>query len=213
MTTETQKANQPDALEAKAPTRRWVRLGFYIVILHGLASEGLFQGSCAAAQQATPRSSPATATTRQGTNPGDGGDLATIIQSRSTNTRAYNVVIHNDGSATAEISGASPASGNPPARSQRFPPGTIDTHALRSLITKVGDVSRIPIGFCMKSASFGTTTTISYAGGNSGDLQCIRQQASAGEQALLQASKELGKFVQTTLNQLKIDTRRAIPNQ
>ena len=33
------------------------------------------------------------------------GILATITQSRSTNTRGYKVVIHDDGSATAEISG------------------------------------------------------------------------------------------------------------
>jgi hypothetical protein len=48
--------------------------------------------------------------------------LATIIQSRSTNTRAYKVVIHNDGSATAEISGASFGLRIEPPRSQQFPP-------------------------------------------------------------------------------------------
>jgi hypothetical protein len=55
------------------------------------------------------------------------GNLATIIQSRSTNTRGYKVVIRNDGSATAEISGGSSAFRIEPPRSQQFPPGTIDT--------------------------------------------------------------------------------------
>lgn len=214
MTTEAQKANQPHRVEAEALTRRWgLILGLYMVILNLLASEGLLQSSSAAARQATSPSSPATATAAQETKPGAGGDLATIIQSRSTNTRAYNVVIHNDGSAAVEFSGAGHISSNAPAQSQQFPPGTIDTHRLRSLLAQIGDVSRIPIGFCAKSASFGTTTRISYAGKKSGDLQCVQQQASGGDPALLQASQELGKFVRMILNQLKIDARRVIPNQ
>jgi hypothetical protein len=79
---------------------------------------------------------------------------------------------------------------------------------LRRLLTGIGDVSRIPTGVCPKSVSFGTRTQIEYAGKTSGDLQCIRQQASGGDQALLQASEDLGRFVRTTLSQLKIDDRR-----
>jgi hypothetical protein len=52
-----------------------------------------------------------------------------------------------------------------------------------------------------------------YAGKTSGDLQCIRQQASGGDQALLQASEDLGRLVQTTLSQLKITDRRIISTQ
>jgi hypothetical protein len=91
---------------------------------------------------------------------------------------------------------------------REFPPGTIDTRKLRRLLTEVVDVSRIPTGGCAKSASFGTRTQIAYAGKTSGDLQCIRQQASGGDQALLQASEDLGRFVQTTLSQLKISDGR-----
>ncbi len=141
------------------------------------------------------------------------GILATIIQSRSTNTRAYKVVIHNDGSATAEISGASSYLRIEPPRSQQFPPGTIDTKTLRRLLTEIGDVSRIPTGSCPKSVSFGTRTQIEYAGKTSGDLQCIRQQASDSDQALLQASENLGRFVRTTLGQLKINDRRVSSTQ
>ena len=136
--------------------------------------------------------------------------LATITQSSSTNTRGYKVVIHNDGSAAAEIGGAEFAS--PTGRSQEFPPGTIDTETLRRLLTRIGDVSKIPTGGCAKSVSFGTRTQITYASKTSGDLQCIRQQGSDGDQASLQAAEDLGKFIQTILGQLKINDRRG-PNR
>jgi len=197
MTTEEQKTNS--AVEPEAPTRVWL-LALAPCLL---VSAGFLQSSPAAPQQAIPPASQVTATAGQETKPGAGGDLATIIQSRCTNFLGYNVVVHNDGSATVEIRGGT----------QQFPPGTIDTTTLRGLLTKIGDVSKIPTGVCMKSASFGTTTKIAYAGRTSGDLQCLQQQASGGDPALLQASQDLAKFVLTTRNQLKIDTRRVIPNQ
>jgi len=117
-------------------------------------------------------------------------------------------VISNDGSATAEIRGASSALRTEPSRSQQFPPGAIDTKTLRRLLTEIGDVSKIPTGGCAKSVSFGTRTQITYGSKTSGDLQCIRQQASNSDQAPQQASEDLGRFVQTTLGQLKINDRR-----
>jgi len=150
----------------------------------------------------------ATPVAGQETEHGVEGNLATILQSGSTNTRAYKVVIHNDGSATADISGAPVIQKSEPARSQQFPPGTINTKTLRRLLAEIGDVGKIPTGSCAKSASFGTRTQITYAGKTSGDLQCVRQQASGGDEAPLQASKKLSKFVQTTLSQLKVNDRR-----
>jgi hypothetical protein len=144
----------------------------------------------------------------QETKPGAGDILTVITESRSTNTRGYKVVIHNDGSAIAEIGSASFAGRTEPPESQQFPPGTIDTKTLRRLLTEIGDVSRIPTGGCAKSVSFGTRTQITYAGKTSGDVQCIRQQSSEGHEAQLQAAEDLGSFVQTTLGQLKIDDRR-----
>lgn len=176
--------------------------------LMALALAGLVHSSPAAPQKAASSPGQATAGAGQQTEPSGAGDLATIIQSGSTNTRAYTVVIHNDGSATAEIGGAGFGLRPEPPRSQQFPPGTIDTKALRRLLTKVGDVSRIPTGNCVKSVSFGTRTQISYAGRSSGDLQCIRPQASASDPALLQASQELSRFVQATLGQLRIHSMR-----
>jgi len=167
----------------------------------------------AAQQTITPENNQATATAEQETKQGVEGILATITQSRSTNTRGYKVVIRNDGSATAEIGDASFGLRTEPSRSQQFPPGTIDTKMLQRLLTEIGDVSRIPTGGCAKSVSFGTRTEITYAGKTSGDLRCIRPQASDADQAPLKASEDLGRFVQTTLGQLKINERRIGSNQ
>ncbi|MGB7281011.1 MAG: hypothetical protein WBE13_02020 [Candidatus Acidiferrum sp.] len=151
------------------------------------------------------------ATAKQET--GDTGILATITQSRSTNTLGYRIVIHVDGSATAEIGGANSALRSEPSRSQQFPAGAVDTKTLRRLLTEIGDVSKIPTGRCAKSVSFGTRTHVTYAGRTSGDLQCIRQQASNGDQAPLQACEDLGRFVRKMLGQLKINDRRIGSNE
>jgi hypothetical protein len=165
----------------------------------------------AASQQATtPEGQQPAPTTQQQTDQDAEGVLAVITQSRSTNTRGYKVMIHNDGSATAEIEGASFAGRIEPPRSQQFPAGTIDTKTLRRLLTEIGDVSSIPIGACAKSVSFGTRTQITYEGKTSGDLQCIRRQSPDGQQVSPPAAEELGRFVQTTLAQLKINDRRLV---
>jgi hypothetical protein len=177
-----------------------------------LVFAGLLPSSSAAGQRAiTPENRQVTATAEQET--GAKGILATITQSRSTNTLGYRILIYNDGSATAEIAGASSALRTEPSRSQAFPPGAIDTKTLRRLLAEIGDVSKIPTEGCAKSASFGTRTQITYASKTSGDLQCIRPQASDGDQAPQQASGDLGRFVKTTLGQLKINDRRIGSNQ
>jgi len=177
-----------------------------------LVFAGLLPSNPAAAQQAiTPENHQATATAEQETSVK--GILATITQSRSTNTLGYRIVIYSDGSATAEIGGARSALRTEPSRSQQFPPGAIDTKTLRRLLTEIGDVSKIPTGGCAKSVSFGTRTQITYASKTSGDLQCIRQQASDGDQAPQQASEDLRRFVRTTLCLLKINDRRIGSNQ
>ena len=177
-----------------------------------LVFAGLLQCGTAASQQAIPpENTQATATAEQKTDVK--GILATVIQSRSTNTLGYRIVIYDDGSTIAEIGGAISALRTEPSRTQQFPPGAIDTKTLRRLLTEIGDVSKIPTGGCAKSASFGTRTQITYGSKTSGDLQCIRPQASDGDQAPQQASEDLGRFVKTTVGQLKINDRRIGSNQ
>jgi len=135
--------------------------------------------------------------------PKAGRTLATIIQSGSTNTRPYRVTIRKDGSATVELGG----SNAPP--SKELPAGTVDAKTLRQLLRAVHDVTKIPAGRCAKSASFGTSTQIAYAGKTSGDLQCIQAGTSAeADNSKLQSSQELGKFVQATLQELKVNASR-----
>lgn len=122
------------------------------------------------------------------TTQGVDGGLATI--SVSSNACTYNVVIQNDGSATAGICFKTHAL----AERREFPAGTIDTKGLLSLLTAIGDVSRIPTG----------ATEIWYAGKTSGNLQSIPRQASGGDEALLQASNALAGFLQKTLDELKL---------
>src|SRR5208337_2774827 len=66
----------------------------------------------------------------QQTKPVVAGDLATILQSGSTNSRGYSVVIHNDGSATSVFIGTTDAM----AEKREFPAGTVDTKTLRQLL-------------------------------------------------------------------------------
>ncbi len=123
------------------------------LLLWVLAFARLPPSNRAAAQQViTPENHQATATAKQERKQGAPDILATITRSRSTNSRGYEVVIRNDGSATAEIGGSSFALRTEPSRSQQFPPGTIDAKALRRLLTEIGDVSKIPTGGCPKSA-------------------------------------------------------------
>jgi hypothetical protein len=184
--------------------------GLARTIPFALAFAGLLQTSTAIGQQPLAPATPAVAAGQE-TRPGTQAIFATILQSGSTNSRAYKVAIHNDGSATVEFNDPGADSrGEPP---QQFPQGTIDIGTLRLLLTEIGDVSRIQTGGCAKSASFGTRTQISYAGKTSGDLQCILHEALGGDQVLLDSSEDLGRFVQSILSQLKVDSRRIVLNR
>jgi hypothetical protein len=208
MSIETDKVSKRGAVGQEAPTRRWLfGLGLHLAALNLLASAGLLPCSPVASQKAT--ASQAT-TADQETKPGVAGDVVTIIQSDSTNTIGYNLVIRSDGSAAGMVINSSTRA---VVVRREYPPGTIDAKKLQRLLTAIGDVSKIPIGVCMKSASFGTTTKISYAGKVSGDLQCIPHQGSGGDEALLQSSEDLAAFVRTIQHQLKLDTRSVSPNQ
>ena len=208
MSMETDNVSKRGAVGPEAPIRRWVfGLGLHLAALNLLASAGLLPSSPVASQTATASQ---TAASDQEAKPSVEPDLATIIQSASTNTIGYNLVIHSDGSAAGMDSRGSTRS---LVVRREYPPGTIDTKKLQRLLAAIGDVSKIPIGVCMKSASFETTTKISYAGKVSGNLQCIQHQASGGDEALLQSSGDLAVFVRTIQHQLKLDTRDVTPNE
>ena len=189
--------------------------GLVTTISFALAFAGLLQEGNAGGQQpvapATPAASTGQESKPQESKQGSEGILATILQSGSTNSRAYKVAIHNDGGASVEFNDASSDSRGGPL--QQFPHGTIDVVTLRRLLTEIGDVSKIQTGGCAKSASFGTRTQIGYAGKTSGDLQCVEQTAPAGDQMLLHESEHLARLVLAILVQLKFDDRLIIPNK
>jgi len=186
--------------------------GLTVILLVGISFAVAFAQSDTAATPARQQTTTLEAETAPPTSKAK-NYLATILQSGSTNSRPYRVVILKDGSATAEISGGAPSAlhigAGQSERSQAYPRGTVDTKTLRRLLKQIRDVSKIPNrAACIKSASFGTRTQIEYADKMSGDLQCIGQVGAEGDQKLQQASEELGKFVQTTLTNLNVNGRK-----
>jgi hypothetical protein len=117
-------------------------------------------------------------TTGSTTPPGaDGGVLALIKVSASTNSAEIDVTVYSDGTANRTIGPArnSELDGTP----AMFPPGQPAVVQFLADLVAVGNVAAIPIGQCGKSVSFGTTTTVTAGGKTSGDLQCLSNPTPA----------------------------------
>ncbi len=103
----------------------------------------------------TSNSSTFTVTTFQSLSP------IVIQNSGSTNTSPYTITINTDGSGTLSVNNMA---------SNQFSAGTFGYQTL------VSDIQAVPsLGFsssCMKSASFGTTVTVTFNGQTSGDISC-----------------------------------------
>jgi hypothetical protein len=97
--------------------------------------------------------------------------MAVIEQSASTNRAGYTITISRTGSAEVRI-GAS-------VRTTSVAAATVQ--ALFADLDRAGALGELPVGHCMKSASFGTTTHLVYDGQRSPDLQCPQ---TADERAL-----------------------------
>ena len=99
--------------------------------------------------------------------------LAVITNSGSTNMPGSTLSINTDGSGSLTY-----RKGAQEQRFQRyvdktFAAGTFESSQLANLLAQIQDVSTIPNHNCVKSVSFGSTTTITYQGKNSGDLSCL----------------------------------------
>jgi hypothetical protein len=89
-------------------------------------------------------------------------DNAIIQNSGSTNTSGFTITVWSDGTATASVRGqADHAFTLQPDLRARF---------MRDL--QAASTATAPPRHCMKSASFGTTTTVLWRGWSSHDLQC-----------------------------------------
>jgi hypothetical protein len=116
-------------------------------------------------------------TTGSSTPAADGGVLALIKVSASTNSAEVDVTVYSDGSANRTIGPARNISldGKP----AMFLPGQPAVAQFLADLDAVGNVAAIPIGQCPKSTSFGTTTTVTAGGKTSGDLQCLKSPTAA----------------------------------
>ena len=105
------------------------------------------------------------------------GPLVVITNSGSTNTPGSTLTLNTDGSGSLMYSRDSydmSAVGNSSRFVDKtFPAGTFNVAQLENLLTQIGDVSAIPDHGCIKSISFGSTTTITYLGKTSGDISCL----------------------------------------
>lgn len=97
-------------------------------------------------------------------------DTATIHNSGSTNTAGFTITLWSDGTGTASIAG-----------------GNARTIAIaRDLVAQffsdlyAAQREHAPASRCMKSASFGTTTTVTQNAWQSPDLQCPPFSANMG---------------------------------
>jgi len=120
---------------------------------------------------------------------GGSGPAATIVNSGSTNMPGFRISVERSGIAThtTMARGSQPAKNRnakiPAALLQRF---FADLEGARPL-------SELPAPRCMKSASFGTTLTVEFAGQSTPDLSC-GDGGNAKLQALIQDSGEIVKL-------------------
>jgi hypothetical protein len=92
-----------------------------------------------------------------------GSDAAVIVNSGSTNTPAYRIVVDRSGTATYNTTrGEASASKLPQAVAERF---YKDLDAAKPL-------SGLHAPKCLKSASFGSTLIVEFGGDKSPDLSC-----------------------------------------
>jgi len=126
------------------------------------------------------------------------GLVATLHETASTNSRSIEVSIYGDGSATRTLGpptaseqalGVTELPQDPPP--ENFPPGTAEVEAVLRDLACIGHLSAIHITSCAKSISFGTKTTIEFAGETSGDLQCVDPSPRAT--GLVRAAQQLNQ--------------------
>ncbi len=99
-------------------------------------------------------------------------DGAVIVDSGSTNTPGYRIEVWSDGSATVVVQNRGVTRGAPKAF-------TVANHVASEFFAnlkavRAGNVTGQP---CMKSASFGTTTRVTWHGWTSPDLDCPSDRA------------------------------------
>ncbi|HEV3085857.1 MAG TPA: hypothetical protein VGX96_01435 [Candidatus Elarobacter sp.] len=96
-------------------------------------------------------------------------DEALIVNSGSTNRAGYRLRVYADGWTALQ-------QGDVPVR-KRVPAALVDRFFAD--LKAAGPLSKLPAAHCMKSVSFGSTTSIGYRGVLSPDLSCPSSSPSA----------------------------------
>jgi hypothetical protein len=94
--------------------------------------------------------------------PSAGPNDAVIRNSGSTNTAGYTIVVHPDATAVLDLDGTTAAK----------PIDKPMADAFFATLRAAGPVDKVATGHCMRSASFGSVTTVTFGGKTSGDLGC-----------------------------------------
>jgi hypothetical protein len=118
----------------------------------------------------------------------DGGlVVARIVESPSTNTEGSEFDMYCDGSAVGYTLPRRFGTAPVPPPPYYDPPNTPGVVQCLAALQALGDVSTIAVDHssCPKSASFGTTTTIWFAGKSTPDLQCPHLSPTAAQSAVL----------------------------
>ena len=109
---------------------------------------------------------------------------AVIRNSGSTNIAGYTIVVHQDYSADVALGGAV----------QHKTLGEAQAKWLFAKLKADEPLSSLAVGRCMKSASFGSVTTIAFEGQSTADLSC-----GGGDQV-----RELDRTIGVIVNQLGV---------
>jgi hypothetical protein len=94
-------------------------------------------------------------------------DSAKIVDSGSTNTSGYTIVVQSNGSASVTVQQNATESSSP--KPFTLSQATATRFFADLAAAKKGNATAVP---CMKSASFGTTLRITWQGWTSPDLSC-----------------------------------------
>jgi hypothetical protein len=101
-------------------------------------------------------------------------DSATIVNSGSTNFTGYTIDVRSDGSATAQTSNRGVDAASTPT------PFTVDAATAKQFFADLSAAraDNAPAQRCMKSASFGSTTRVTWHDWTSPDLSCPPSDAA-----------------------------------
>jgi hypothetical protein len=124
------------------------------------------------------------------------GDSAVIVQSGSTNSGGFRIVVEKSGKAAYTPLAAKSGRQTEQVKPQSKQIANDLAGRFYSDLGSAGPLAGLPKPRCMKSASFGTTLTVEMAGQKSPDLSC-GDGGNAKLKALIQDTNEIVSLFST----------------